>query len=328
MGPLTDALIHIGYFRPELFLVRLNERASRLQAAVVSLTRAFDFAPLAGAVNPADGQLYVTGFQIWGTQADTITGLARYRYTGEPTTLPREIVPMDQGVLLRFDVPLDAAAAADPANYSAERWNYQRTAGYGSPHFKLDGTRGQDAVTPSSAYVSRDRKSVFVGLPDMRPVMQMRVGWSLKTAAGAVFNQNAYLTPYALAPFRPTSEGFADVTVDLTPRAARAASATPVTAAEGQRLAALMGCVACHSVDGTVTGRVGPSWKGLYGSERTFTDKTTGVADAAYLRQSILDPAAKVATGFNQTDAGMPSYSGVLTDAQIDALVLYIQTLK
>jgi glucose/arabinose dehydrogenase/mono/diheme cytochrome c family protein len=328
MGPLTDALVHLGYFRPEMFLVRMNERGSRLQGAVVSLTRGLDFGPLAGAVNPADGQLYVTGFQIWGTEADQISGLVRYRYTGAPTTLPHEVAAMDKGVLLRFDVPLDAAAAANPANYSAERWNYQRTAGYGSPHFKTDGTRGQDTLTPSSAYVSRDKKTVFIGLPGMQTVMQMRVGWSLKTAAGAAFDHTAYLTPYELTRFNPVAEGFAPVTVDLTPRAAKAAATTPVTAEEGRRLAALMGCVACHSVDGTVTGKTGPSWKGLYGAERVFTDKTKGTADAAYLRQSILEPAARVATGFNQADAGMPSYAGVLTDAQIDALVLYIQSLK
>jgi len=328
MGSLTDALVQIGYFRPALFLVRLNDRGARLQASVLSLTRDFEFSPLAGAVNPADGQLYVTGFQIWGTEAKALSGLARYRYTGAPTTLPREVVPTDQGVLLRFDVPLDATVAANPANYSAERWNYRRSADYGSPHFTVGGTRGQDAMTPSSAYVSQDRRSVFVGVPDMQPVMQMRIGWALKTAAGEAFDQNAYFTPYELTRFNAVAEGFAPMTVDLTPRAARGAAATPVTAAEGQRLAALMGCVACHSVDGTVTGKTGPSWKGLYGSERTFTDKTKGVADAAYLRQSILEPSAKVSTGFNLADAGMPSYAGVLTDAQIDALILYIQSLK
>jgi glucose/arabinose dehydrogenase/mono/diheme cytochrome c family protein len=327
MGPLTDALIQVGYFRPALFLVRLNERGSRLQASVVSLTRDFEFSPLAGAVNPADGQLYVTGFQIWGTEAKAFSGLARYRYTGAPTTLPRDVIPTDQGVLLRFDVALDATVAANPANYSAERWNYRRSADYGSPHFTLGGSRGQDAMTPSSAYVSRDRKSVFVGLPDMRTVMQMRIGWSLETEAGAAFDQNAYFTPYELSRFNAAAEGFAPTTVDLTPRAARVAAATPVTAAEGQRLAALMGCVACHSVDGTVTGRTGPSWKALFGSERTFTDKTKGIADAEYLRQSILEPAARVSVGFNQADAGMPSYAGVLTDAQIDALILYIQSV-
>ena len=43
MGPLNDALVHIGFNRPELFRVLLNERGARPQAAVVSITRDFDF---------------------------------------------------------------------------------------------------------------------------------------------------------------------------------------------------------------------------------------------------------------------------------------------
>src|SRR5204863_9595532 len=103
----NDTLIHLGYYRPEVFRVLFNHRAARPQAAVVSLTRGLEFAPLNGAVNPMDGQLYVTGFQIWGTVAKEISGLARVRYTGAPSTLPREIVPMDEGVLIRFDVALE-----------------------------------------------------------------------------------------------------------------------------------------------------------------------------------------------------------------------------
>ena len=328
MGPLNDALVLIGYFRPELFLVRLNQREPRLQAAVISLTTDVDFAPLAGAVNPSDGQLYLTGFQIWGTEAKTISGFARYRYTGAPSTLPREIVPMDQGVLVRFDVALDRRAATDPANTSAGRWNYRRTAEYGSPHFKLDGSKGQDTMTASSAYLSRDGKSVFIGVPDMKEVMQMRLGWSLKTAAGQTFDQNVYFTPHTLARFNPADEGFDVIAVDLTPRTPSAPAGTLVTAAEGQRIAARMGCMACHSADGTIVGRVGPSWKGLFGARRTFTDRSTAIADDDYLRQSILEPSARTVSGFDQSDAGMPSYAGVLTDAEISALILYIQSLK
>lgn len=40
------------------------------------------------------------------------------------------------------------------------------------------------------------------------------------------------------------------------------------TAEEGERLYQMYGCMACHSTDGTLVGKVGPSWKGLYGSER------------------------------------------------------------
>jgi cytochrome c2 len=328
MGPLNDALIHLGYYRPEIFRVLWNARGSRPQAAVVSLTRDLAFPPLSGAVNPADGRLYTTGFQIWGTEARQISGLARIRYTGIPSTLPREVAAMDQGILLRFDTPLDARRAADAANFSAERWNYRRTPDYGSPHFKLDGSKGQEALTPSSAYVSKDRRAVFVGIPDMRVVMQMRLGWALATEAGSSFAHNAYFTPHELTRFDAATEGFDPVTVDLSPRVATAAAKTPITVEEGRRVSELMGCVACHSVDGSTLGKVGPSWKGLFGSTRVLADRTRVVADEGYLRESIKEPAAKVVGGFDKTDTGMPSYEGVITDAQIEALVLYLKSLR
>jgi cytochrome c551/c552 len=328
MGPLNDALILIDYYRPELLLVLENHRVSKPQAAIVSLARDFEFAPLTGAVNPADGQLYIAGFQIWGTTAKQVSGLARLRYTGAPSTLPREVVPMDKGILLRFDVALDPKKAVDPANFSVERWNYQRTFNYGSPHFKLDSSKGQDAMTPSSAYVSKDGKSVFIGIPDMKPVMQMRLGWALTTQSGAAVGQNAYFTPYELSRFNPAAEGFEPLTVDLTPRTANLAAETPITVEEGKRLSELMGCAACHSVDGSTLGKVGPSWKGLFRSEVAFADGSKTLANEDYLRQSIREPAVKIVSGFDKSDAGMPSYEGVISDPQIEALILYIKTLR
>ena len=329
MGPLNDALIHLGYYRPEIFLVRINERAAEPQAAVVSLTRALNFPLLSGAVNPADGQLYVVGFQIWGTEAKQISGLARLRYTGAPCILPREAVAMDKGLLVKFDVALGSNPLTDPSCFSAERWNYKRTANYGSPHFKLDGSKGQETLLPSSVYLSRDGRRVFVGIPDMRPAMQMRLGWSLSTTTGIAFADNAYFTPRTLVPFDPVKEGFAPLTVDLTPRRPQETTTTAlVTAEEGQRIAALMGCVACHSIDGSTLGKVGPSWKGFFGSERRFADGTKARADEAYVRESIREPALRVVAGFDKSDTGMPSYEGVITDSQIEALVLYIKSLR
>lgn len=330
MGSLNDGLIHFGYNRPEIFLVRLNERGSRQQAAVISFSKDLAYAPMNGAVNPADGQLYVTGMQSWGSTATKISGLTRVRYTGSTSPWPREIVPMDKGILLRFDVPLDAALATNLASYSLERWNYKRTASYGSPHFKLDGSKGTDPIAPSSVYLAKDAKSVFIGIPDMKPVMQMRVGWGLAIQGGVTFANNAYFTPYELTPFNPVAEGFEGVSVDLTPRAMTITDATPVTVEEGARLSELMGCVACHSTDGTTLGKVGPTWKGIFGSQREIGGKNKGkvLADEAYLRESIKDPAAKFVKGFEKSDAGMPSYEGVITDAQIEALILYLKTLK
>lgn len=328
MGPINDALVYINYYRPGLLLTRVDTRGARPRASVTSLTNELTFAPLAGAVHPADGQLYVTGFRIWGTDAGELSGLARLRYTSAPSTLPNEVVATDRGVLVKFDVPVDRALATDPSNFSAERWNYQRTSAYGSPHFTLAGERGQERLVPSSVYLTPDGRTLFVGIPDMRPSMQMRIGWSLATASGTHMDGNVYLTPIALSAFTPTAEGFGAIAVDLTPRAAVATAARPVTVDEGQRVATRMGCLACHSVDGSVTGRVGPSWKALAGSERVLANGGRRVADAAYLRESILNPAASVARGFDQTDAGMPSYAGVLTDAEIESVILYIQSLR
>ncbi len=327
MGPLNGGLIHIGYYRPELLLVLTNARSSTFQAAVVSLARAFDFAPLNGVVNPVDGQLYVTGFQTWGTEAAEVSGLARLRYTGQPSTLPREIAPMKEGVLLRFDVALDPVEATRLENFSAERWNYRRTASYGSPHYKFDGSKGQETVTPSSAYLSRDGKSVFLGLPDMKPVMQMRLGWSLSSENGMKLEQNAYFTVREMTHFNPSAEGFDALTVDLSPRAPTTGPVIPASAGEGQRLAGLMGCSACHSTDGTTLGKAGPSWKGLFGNRRQFADGTDTMANDDYLRESIREPAARIVKGFETSDVGMPGYEGILTDTQIESLVLFLKAI-
>ncbi len=329
MGPLNDSLIHIGYYRPELFLVLLNDRTPRRQAVVVSLTRDFVFPPFAGAMNPGDGNFYVAGFQIWGTQAKEVSGLARLRYSGAPSTLPREIVPMQQGMLLRFDHPLDASSATNSANFSGERWNYKRTAEYGSPHFKMDGSKGQDVMFPSSVYLSENRKTVFVGIPEMGPAMQMRFGWSLRMQNGRSSQHNAYFTPAELSGFDPMAEGFQPLVVDLTMKSSAViATATPISVEEGKRVVELVGCVACHSIDGSVLGKVGPTWKGLFGSERSLTAGKKVLADETYLRESILNPSTKVVLGFDKADTGMPSYEGVVTDAQLDSVLLYIKSLK
>jgi mono/diheme cytochrome c family protein len=327
MGPLNDAMLHLGYTRPEVFLVRMTPRFKQPQAFVMSLTSELEFPLLNGAVNPADGQLYLAGFRGWGTVAPRLAGLARLRYTGAPSLFPSEVVGTDQGVLLRFDAPLDEKRATDLASYSVERWNYQRTWKYGSPHLKLDGTPGQEWMQPSSVYLSKDARSVFLGLPGMQPVMQMRVGWSLSSRDGATSDNNAYFTPRELARFDPSAEGFEKITVDLTPKAAVAKAAGPVSVEEGKRVYQMFGCMACHSTDGSMLGKVGPSWKGLFGSKRDFTDKTSAVADEAYLRQSITDPSAKVIRGFEKLEAGMPIYGGVLSDSQIDSVIAFIKTL-
>jgi len=92
----------------------------------------------------------------------------------------------------------------------------------------------------------------------------------------------------------------------------------------GKTLFRKMGCVACHSDDGS-TG-VGPSMKGLYGSERLLARGESQVADENYIRESIENPQAKLARGFE--DKLMPPYPGHLSELELNALVAYIKGLQ
>jgi cytochrome c2 len=334
MGPLNDEMVQICFNQPDLLRVLWNHRGSRPQASVVSITNGFATPPLNGSVNPADGQLYVAGFQIagWGNTLNTLTGIERVRYTGAPSLTPREVIPTDRGILLRFDVALDPAKATNPDNYSFATWHYQRAHTYGSAQYKADGKTGNDWLTASSAYLSRDGKSVFVGVPGLKPVEQLRIGWGIASATGTEMRQNAYTTPYEFTKFDPVAEGFGPIEVDLTPRTAAAKKAEVVSADEGKRLATMFGCVACHSVSETAMINVGPTWKGLFGSQRDFvTDKGKKgslIADEAYIREAILEPNAKKHASFLKSEFAMPSFAGVLSDAQVDSIILYIKSLK
>jgi cytochrome c2 len=332
-GPVAGEMIHVGYNRPELFRVVMkgSDGLRPSSAAVMSFTRELEFGPLNGKVNPADGQLYVVGFQVWGTTAKALSGLARLRYTGAPRVLMKELTATDKGVILKFNAKLDKTVAEDPANYSAERWNYRRTEKYGSPHLKLDGSSGQEWMTASSAYLSEDGKSVMVGFPEMKAgVQQMRIGWGIKGADGLPAQNTAYFTPSELEAFDARAMGFGGVEVDLTPRAMVAQAMGDASVQEGEKLYQMFGCMACHSTDGNLEGKVGPSWKGLFGSEREIAN-TKGKkvkADADYLKESILNPGAKVVRGFEKFDAGMPIYEGILNAVQVESLILYIKTLE
>lgn len=94
-------------------------------------------------------------------------------------------------------------------------------------------------------------------------------------------------------------------------------------AERGKDLYSQKACNTCHTLDGKAL--IGPSFLGLYGSERKFVDGSTAKADENYIRQSIEDPQSQIVEGFQ---AIMPTYKGTLTDDEITSLIAYIKTLK
>jgi cytochrome c oxidase subunit 2 len=93
-------------------------------------------------------------------------------------------------------------------------------------------------------------------------------------------------------------------------------------AQQGERLFEQLGCAACHLSERA--GR-GPNLQGLYGSRVQLTGGQTVQADDAYLREAILNPNAKVVTGYKANV--MPSYQGQLSEEQILQLVVYMKSL-
>jgi cytochrome c oxidase subunit II len=92
--------------------------------------------------------------------------------------------------------------------------------------------------------------------------------------------------------------------------------------ATGEKIFAQLGCSTCHRND--TQGR-GPSLQGVYGKPVQLEDGRIVNADENYVRESILDPGAKVVKGFKPV---MPTFQGLVSEEQVNALVAYVKSLS
>jgi cytochrome c oxidase subunit II len=93
-------------------------------------------------------------------------------------------------------------------------------------------------------------------------------------------------------------------------------------ASTGQKLFQQLGCGSCHRSD--TQGR-GPNLVGVFGKPVLLDDRRTVTADENYVRESILNPGAKIVAGFKNI---MPSFQGVVNEEQLLSLVAYIKSLQ
>lgn len=90
----------------------------------------------------------------------------------------------------------------------------------------------------------------------------------------------------------------------------------------GARLFEEQGCASCHS--GADNAR-GPSLAGIFGEEVELQDGRTVVVDEAYLRESIVNPQAKIVAGYSPI---MPTFEGIISEEGLVQLVAYIKSLE
>ena len=84
-------------------------------------------------------------------------------------------------------------------------------------------------------------------------------------------------------------------------------------------------CVACH---GQAAGekKTGPTFYGVFGRTEELEDGSSVVADENYIRESIMNPIAKVVKGYPK--GVMPTYAGQLEEHEIMGLIEFLKTLK
>jgi cytochrome c oxidase subunit 2 len=102
--------------------------------------------------------------------------------------------------------------------------------------------------------------------------------------------------------------------------AGNAGNQTPAVA--GQQLFQSLGCASCHGVNGE--GGRGPTLAGLFGRPAPLTNGQSVVADEVYIRESIVNPQAKIVAGFTPI---MPTFQGQVSEDQLLQLIAFIKSL-
>jgi hypothetical protein len=222
-GPFKDEMLFMSYGQCLLFKVLLDKVDAEYQGAVVRFPFKFDSGIMRARFNPKDGQLYVTGLSVWQSNAAKKGAVQRVRYTGKPVNMPTKFHASKQGIELTFTSPLDEASVADLANWNVEEWDYKWSSDYGSPEFKHSllsnreefekaGTaiqakfsvpeaqaRGHDKVEVKSVKLSLDKKTALLEMPNIHPVMQMKISANIKAADGTAIKQDVWNSIWKLA---------------------------------------------------------------------------------------------------------------------------------
>ena len=198
-GPFENQLLHMSYGASALFKVMPEKVDGVWQGGVVKFPVRFTSSAMRGRFSPADGQLYVVGLRGWQSNAVADGGLDRIRYTGQPVIMPTALNATRAGMHIGFTAELDPESAGDADNYSVETWDYRWTDQSGSPHYNRAGEIGHNTLAIKSARLDPDHRGVLLDLPDIRPTMQMKIAFKLRSATGRPINFDIHNTVHKLS---------------------------------------------------------------------------------------------------------------------------------
>lgn len=82
-------------------------------------------------------------------------------------------------------------------------------------------------------------------------------------------------------------------------------------------------CTACHKTSSEKM--IGPGLAGLYRANRILQNGKSVTADENYIRESILNPGAKIVQGYTNQ---MTPFAGLLSEEELSGLIEYIKSLE
>jgi len=224
-GPFSGRLLHTSYGTCSLFLALVDQQDGHVQGGVVRFPVNFLSGIMRPRFNPNDGQLYVAGLRGWQTNAAVDAAFQRVRYTGKPANMVTGLKVRKGGLDITFTDPIEAEDANDADSFEIEQWNYLWCSEYGSEDYSAEASdyqdkvrelnrlrldrakngsaiealtksfaKGHDEVKVESSKLSDDGKTISLEIPDLKPVMQMKIRARLKAVDGAKVPVEIYNT--------------------------------------------------------------------------------------------------------------------------------------
>lgn len=183
-GLPANSLLHFSFGQCTASLALRESVDGVWQGGVIPLPWKFQSGVSRGRFNPHDGQLYVSGLKGWVTSAAQDGCLQRVRCIGGDVPWPVAMQSYRNGIAFTFGCRLDKDSAENPENYRAQACNYRYSVAYGSPDLRPSHptVEGRDEWDVASATLLDDGKTVFLEIPDLAPVMQIIVNWSIASA--------------------------------------------------------------------------------------------------------------------------------------------------